>query len=286
MEREYRVKSKDGSRTGRYGYYRRARVLEYGNFITNIFFVDHRAELVKSGVYDYDPSYYEFFFNKSPVDSGDTSEKTDFYESMGSVVQKNDAGKYVLNDHMIQDVGRSLASIALYIVKLREIIKKQTRKNYMKGTYDLMLYTINEFLIDYSRSNWLFKSSISSGEYAVSDLLLPVYKELSAHSVTDLTAVEYFDTTEYYNITPVSSTYVEANDRFWENPAGVPLMQHEGGNSDFSLAAIKDFYYNTLGIKDNYISDDNALYSFLNAVYSLGAMDSYIKKETRDRDGN
>lgn len=58
---------------------------------------------------------------------------------------------------MIYSVAQSLADTTFYISDIREKIKLQTRKNYMKGTYDLMLYVINEFLVDYSRTNPIFR---------------------------------------------------------------------------------------------------------------------------------
>jgi hypothetical protein len=38
----------------------------------------------------------------------------------------------------------------------------------------------------------------------------------------------------------------------------------------------------TLGIRDNYISDENTLCAFLDAVFSLGAMDSFIHTVSSD----
>lgn len=41
----------------------------------------------------------------------------------------------------------------------------------------------------------------------------------------------------------------------------------------------------TLGIRDNYISDDNALCAFLDAVFNLGAVESFIHSVSADADG-
>ena len=52
----------------------------------------------------------------------------------------------------------------------------------MKGTYDLMLYVINEFLVDYSRTNPIFRNEDvlnQNSTYTVADLLKPIYANLS-----------------------------------------------------------------------------------------------------------
>ena len=104
----------------------------------------------------------------------------------------------------------------------------------MKGTYDLMLYVINEFLVDYSRLNPIFRdgSNLSGATSSVSQLLLPIYQDLSSHDINNLTAIEYFDETEYYNISAATDAaghdgrYSSSgvNDRFWHYPAGELLM--------------------------------------------------------------
>ncbi len=54
---------------------------------------------------------------------------------------------------MIEQVAKNLANLTLYIQKIREKIKQQTQKNYMKGTNLLLVYIINEYLIDYAKHN-------------------------------------------------------------------------------------------------------------------------------------
>jgi hypothetical protein len=67
-----------------------------------------------------------------------------------------------------------------------------------------MLYVINEFLVDYSRTNPIFRSMYlpinGNNEITVSKLLEPIYSNLSSHDINNLTAVEYFDEAEYFNI--------------------------------------------------------------------------------------
>ena len=75
------------------------------------------------------------------------------------------------------------------------------------------------------------------------------------------------------------------NDRFWVDPSGDPLFEHPGEDVDFDVASISSFYMDTLGIRDNYISDETALCAFLDAVYNLGAVDSYVHTVSADPSG-
>jgi hypothetical protein len=65
----------------------------------------------------------------------------------------------------------------------------------MKGTNNLLIYLINQFLVDYSRTNKLFKEYGQGGA-----LLAEVYKNLSSSDSDDIEVVEYRDDTEYYNL--------------------------------------------------------------------------------------
>ena len=94
------------------------------------------------------------------------------YEKSGrNVIYRDDVSENLqIDSAMVRSVAESLADTSLYISRIREKIKLQTRKNYMKGTYDLMLYVINEFLVDYSRLNPIFRdgSNLSNATSSVS----------------------------------------------------------------------------------------------------------------------
>lgn len=278
MEKERRARSPKGKgfgKTSRYAFYKRRRVMEYAEFVTNKYYTDHRPDNL--GVYGYDPAYFEI-----PQLSADLTDNPDVrYRTAGSgVVYADGEGRIRLDDEMIRDVARALADTAFYIERLREKVRLQTRKNYMKGTYDLMLYAVNEFLVEYSRTNPIFRSAESADGFAVSALLSSVYSDLSSHDVGSLEAVEYFDATEYYNIrtgTDWRSDMIGTNDRFWEFPEGTaPLTRRDGADPDFDAESITSFYMDTLGIRDNYISDETSLSAFLGAVFGLGAVDSFV----------
>lgn len=291
MERELRQRPYSANKTSRYAFYKKQRVLEYANFVTDKYFSDHKCSDLSA--YDLDSRYFQVLF-KYTEDSGDPGSK--YEESGESVIYKDENGALQIRSDMLSGVAESLADTALYISRIREKIKLQARKNYMKGTYDLMLYVINEFLVDYSRLNPMFRDStrLSGALATVSQLLAPIYADLSAHDVRNLTAIEYFDETEYYNISadtdaaghPQRYSSSGVNDRFWHYPAGEYLMDHDGIDRDFDAESIKSFYMDTLGIRDNYISDDNALCAFLDAVFSLGAVDSFVHGVNADTDGN
>jgi len=285
MERELRQRPYSGDKTSRYAFYKKQRVLEYANFVTDKYFSDHKYSGLSA--YDHDSSYFEVMFDNG---AGVEDPGKIYRESGKSVISKED-GKIRIDSEMVRSVAESLADTSLYISRIREKIKLQTRKNYMKGTYDLMLYVINEFLVDYSRLNPMFRdlSPLSGSGKTVKELLMPVYSDLSAHDINNLTAIEYFDETEYYNISAATdgrSDIVGTNDRFWRDPAGEPLMRHDGIDRDFDAESIKSFYMDTLGIRDNYISDDAALCAFLDAVFNLGAVDSFVHGVSADVDGN
>lgn len=287
MERERRARPYSADRTSRYAFYKRRRVLEYASFIVNKYFSDHRSDGMEE--YPRDKNYFQVKFDNA---DGENADET--YEEAGAKLVYLQDGRYALDEDMIADVAGSLADTALYIATIRERLKLQTRKNYMKGTYDLMLYVINEYLVDYSRLNPVFRNDgfYDDGQtrstVPIRDLLRSVYADLSSHDIGSLTAVEYFDATEYYNIeseTDGRSDMLGTNDRFWRDPGGEPLVRHDGLDQDFDAESITSFYMDTVGLRDNYISDGNSLCAFLDAVFSLGAVDSFVHAVRRDEDG-
>jgi len=62
-------------------------------------------------------------------------------------------------------------------------------------------------------------------------------------------------------------------------------MLHDGIDTDFDIGSITSFYMDTLGIRDNVISDRDSLGAFLDAVFNLGAVDSFIHRVSADTEG-
>jgi hypothetical protein len=129
----------------RYSYYRKAKVLEYYNFLNNFFNQSNSISDIK--YYDYNQKYFELGGNK------DSDNKPIIFSD----------GKFIVNGDIVDLASKQLTNITLYISSLRERIKLQTRKNYMKGTTNLLKYIINQYLVDYSKiSPFLNENSLSN----------------------------------------------------------------------------------------------------------------------------
>jgi len=161
MEREWRARPFNENKTTRYSFYRRRRVLEYANFVRNKYFSDYLQNGLS--VYSYDRNY--FIINSGSKGYGSIESEYGNFDK--PLIKDNLSEGYSLDEDMIMAVARSLADTAFYISDIREKLKLQTRKNYMKGTYNLMLYAVNEFLVDYSRLNPLFRSNEKIGAWTV-----------------------------------------------------------------------------------------------------------------------
>ena len=165
----------------RYSYYRKAKVLEYARFIDNVFALGNIGT-VDSAQYS---RPYRFDSNRYEV-SSDISSHIFVYPSSEAAY---------INEDELNDVAVNLATLTQYISKLRQKVKLQVRKNYMKGTNNLLVYLINEFLVDYSRTSKLFS------DYSISCALMDeIYGKLSSSDIDDIEVVEYMDDTEYYNL--------------------------------------------------------------------------------------
>ena len=145
----------------------------------------------------------------------------------------------------------------------------------MKGTNNLVIYLINEYLIDYSR-NALASRNVS-GDVA------EVYARLSSHDIHDVNVVEYYDNTEYYNIETETSVSAAPSDspvnaRYWLKDG---VMDQDG--MQFKLDFINQFYLSTMHVED---ADDrklthDELTDFLDTVYDFAARRDFI-----DRNGD
>ena len=127
---------------------------------------------------------------------------------------------------------------------------------------------INEYLIEYSHMN---KNILSNN-------LSNVYNYLTEHSINDIELIEYYDSTEYFNLSTYNTNLAETsgniNNKFW-------IDNYENISQDiekaFTNAEISDYYLNTVGINDK-IKTKEELSNFLSIVYNLGAHDSFINE--------
>lgn len=251
----------------RYSYYREKKVLEYAKFVDNYF-----ASISQSGnTYDYDPNYYKVDTINVP---------SNVLSLKGGIDNPNP--DVDINFKMVSSVARYLAKLARYINKLREKIKLQTRKNYMKGTNLLLIYIINEWLIDYSRHN----SSKFLGNSDTSAAFSTVFASLSNHQFTTVPGTytigvdENYDQTEYFNLststTPLAQLSSETSPRFWEQTTIENPEVLGGDGLQYTLAQIQNFYLSVLNL-DQPLKDSNSnLTEFLSSLYDLGANDSFV----------
>lgn len=246
----------------RYSYYREQKVLEYQKFIDNYFSLVNMDAVQ----YSVDPNFYLVRNLRSSTS----------IESLSSVVSRNYIGdpEKDFNFEMIRDVASHLAKVVSYISKLRVKVKQQTQKNYMKGTNLLFMYIINEWLIDYARHNASSLSALG---------LSSVYANLSSHQFKGdddenytINAVEYYDTTDYDNIsagmTPESEMSAQVNQRFWES-IGSTISPMKLDGQAFTLEEIERFYLSTLNLSQPLSGN---LQAFLSTLFDLGADPSFM----------
>jgi hypothetical protein len=139
----------------------------------------------------------------------------------------------------------------------------------MKGTSNLLTYLINQYMVDYARSQGAMVRHLSGTTISgLRDLL-------SGHSINNVEVIEYFDEIEYFNISASSNTNSinrgSTNPRYWQG-------WESQNTGQFTNNELKKFYMRDLGLSsDSMVSD---LIEFLDFVYNLGANTSYIDKET------
>lgn len=195
----------------------------------------------------------------------------------------------ILDNKMLQNVSKFLADFTLYIANIREKLKTQAVRYYMKGTFNLLSFIINEYLIEFSKNNNVLKyifdegsqlqkkyiSELSSADVKKEDILnelADIKSRLSAHMYVNVNVEEYDDLTEYYNLssdkTELAQNKELVNARYWEKT-------HYGS---IASDAIQQFYVNTLKSNANLKADQ--FDDFLNILYDVGADRSYFDPKT------
>lgn len=246
-------------------YYRKQKVLEYARFVDNYY-----SDTAKNpSIYDVDPNYYVVSSNVSQI---------------STVIPLNPVGNpsIDINYRMIHDVAHHLATLTTYIQKIREKIKQQTQKNYMKGTNLLLIYIINEYLIDYAKHN---QTKLAAAG------LSGIYAKLSAHQFKEsedserytINPVEFYDETNYTNISAATSRLAKfssnINNRYWisTNPESKGLLKDDG--QSFTIDQIEKFYLSTLNLNSKLSGN---LPNFLSTIFDLGADPTFIYNLSSD----
>lgn len=255
----------------RNAYYRKKKVIEYAKFVDSLAGID--SNISSYQIYAYDPSYY---LNR------DVNENNEYALSG---VGTDHIG---INVSKLQQAAKNLVAIVNYANKVREIIRYQVRKVFMKGTNNLLEYTINEFLVDYANQlEQVFpKEQVSS-----------IISKLSSHSIENVKVQEYWDNTEYYNISCITSNryatnYKTVNARYFDETfkrSGDVLIPEE--NNVFTNDEINTFYLSSLVIKNDLeyaISNtvfkgasglSSNFYDFLSVLFDIAADPSYYDSE-------
>lgn len=256
----------------RYASDKEAKVTEYFDFLKNKFYGSH--EDVSPDAYSTDGTYLQLTANTVvkllDIDGNglSTYHLTTAKEFEERAKTEPIYETYKAFDTVFESVVAELVDITLYIAKLREKIKLQLQKTNMKGTFNLLSYVINEYLCEFAQTSKDLSEWAKRGE-SVSKII----NNLRKHLQSDVKSIEYYDTTEYFNIssdtTPLARNRKYVNDRYWEESE-----EDHNTNSGFAFASadISAFYCDVLNTKNK----ADSLTDFLSTLYSAGAGSSYI----------
>lgn len=256
----------------RYYYYRQRTVRDFFKFIESEY-ADYLSIYLNTEKYEIDNSYL--------VVNNDN--KTSLMTSSGSLVSC-----------MLNYTAKTLADITVSVRDIREQLKTQVQRNFLKGTKQHIEYLIREYVRNNVYSTYkklatdLSFSSNDIHEYEVSDVVINVN--------------EYSDPTEYFNLsTAVDALSDNVNPRFWtqnmsthalapfncNNLFQKPVAVDAAMQQSFTQADIQNLYRQVLQtsfqsrLSNSYAlsaaeQEQNMLLSdFLDAVYDTGADTTY-----------
>lgn len=249
----------------RYKYYRELEVKQYFDFM-------------KTQYLDYEKIYQntlQYFVDKDYM-----LLPSNQFNTYSLLLSTDIDGNLVLNEDAICKVASTLVQIVNSIRDVRQNLKTQCQKNFMKGTFLLLSYVIDEYL----KTN-------------VVDVVKKLSKEDVGKEVLYSEIVEYYDPTQYFNI---SCTTDDASDdvnlRYWEVSSTVSaiapidntdifsdLPKVTTSLNSFTSEQISSFYVNAMhnrlaeyespALKS--FSMNDRLNQFLNAIFDLGADDTF-----------
>lgn len=254
----------------RYSYYRERKVKEYFAFVEDTYNSLLTEETVKNAVdntdddvsitsYDKDKNYFNI----------------DIKEWKHLLVFNELDNEIEIQHSYIESIAELLANSTIEIANIRDQVKLSIRKAYMRGTWLLMSYIINEYL-KYDICDKYGKAfQTEDGIYLESILSA----SLSEEGNRNTRLIEYYDPTEYFNITHDSLDEYALNGdttnyKFWDN-INNKIGEH---TKDIPLDEIDYFYKEQLKLKHNHNVDN--LIEFLSTIYEYGSNNSYIDKDT------
>ena len=246
----------------RYAYYKELDVRDYSGFIEDTY-----NEIVSA----YNSSYrYAVDSNYIVIDS--LSSKIPLYQEVDNSIG--------YKEHMVQAVAERLTLITTQIREIREYLKSHSQRTYMKGTFLLISYIVNEYL-----KNNVFPILPTLG-YDESVSFSPDKNKLEL--------VEYVDQTQYNNIHTEIDEDVDdmsLNPEYWNsngsNGSAILLdttnifkpadKMKVVSTSTFSQKEIEDFYVNILNNQTGIsrLSSHESIYDFLTTLFKVGADNSY-----------
>lgn len=273
----------------RYAYFKEKKVQEYYMFVQDQYMKLYDV-YQKADKYKLDNTYLDVtncFVNSPPL-------------------YVKDSG---LNASMVNAVVDNLVSLVHRLQDLREYLKSHAQRTYMKGTFLLVSYAVNEYL---NQNIYPTLQQLQAKEYlsvVSQDVHMPngsistlsVLKQLDNDALSftpdsnTLALQEYIDQTQYFNIQTDNDILsakdgAQLNGMFWKNGstsdgiAGSDTtdLTYQSSKSKivlsktFQLDQIADFYENVLKAPQNKISSGSTyVNSFLNEVFSSGADDSW-----------
>ena len=261
----------------RYSYYREKKVIEYFKFVEDTYNSLIMPEEIKQSIQrteDTDISIYDKDENYFLVDQKKTKKL---------LYRDEQTGSYIVKKQYIITIAKLLADQVLEIADIRDQVKIQLRKSYLKGTFLLLSYVINEYL------KYNIQKTYGSVFYDSDNVDLSTYIQRSLSSDDAVQLVEYYDQTQYYNISAdeddevegqMSSIYEkpiaiknkdEVNSKFWDD-----LDSKIGINTmDLPLNEIDEFYRKSLNLNLRNVETSSNLVNFLSIIYEYGANTSF-----------
>lgn len=260
----------DDKLSTRYAYYKEREVKEYYEFVSYSYQSELTSTTIVGNEYDIDKNYILL------------SSNTDIENTYNGFLSVNEnQTDCILNQAYIDLTVKQLVYLTKQIREIRESLKTQVQKNFMKGAFVLIEHIIKEYLCQLSQQY----NSLSG--------IMP-------YDAINVDIQEYYDTTEYYNI----SSNISANDLnvpYWETTKTTKYIMPYNSNNMFELPHITygsgsgiseidiKFLYETVlnskfktsaDIITNDNNDDNTqLNNFLNVIYNSAAEKMYLSND-------
>lgn len=256
---------KQNENATKYRYYKELKLKEYVNFI-ELQYTKISEAYDNAKIYEIDSNYLEL--------SGGASEKLLF--------ETND-GKIQIRNEIVEQVVSMIVSVINNIRTLRQQLKSECQRYYMKGAFLLIAHIINQYLLD-NIAPTVFRLTGTYPEYNSNT----TYSEIT----------EYEDTTNYFNISCENdlSTDKSLNKRYWESDSNKDaigaidntnlfetLPTVNANDDQFNGTDVESFYLSTLNnVFEQYTirtlsgtSQSDHLNKFLSYIFNLQADSTY-----------